>query len=152
MCETVNQQSISSHVVVYMACKMRCRWLTFRRCSVNRVLSRNRSLRAAKPARHIFVWFVKHCLAEHCLSFRGDADECEKQFCFRVSHLFSVFWLSFVAALREQETGKSSILAILLICLIMKQSEYNGVIRTLSSRKLLLHIIPLCTLRRILCM
>ena len=30
MCETANQQSISSHMVVYMACKMRCRWLTFR--------------------------------------------------------------------------------------------------------------------------
>ena len=82
MCETANQQSISSHMVVYMACKMRCRWLTFRRCFVNRALSRNRSLRDAKPARHIFVWFAKHCLAEHCLSFRGDADECEKQFCF----------------------------------------------------------------------
>ena len=25
MCETANQQSISSHMVVYMACKMRCR-------------------------------------------------------------------------------------------------------------------------------
>ena len=82
MCETANQQSISSHMVVYMACKMRCRWLTFRRCFVNRALSLNRSLRDAKPARHLFVWFAKHCLAEHCLSFRGDADECEKQFCF----------------------------------------------------------------------
>ena len=82
MCETANQQSISSHVVVYMACKMRCRWLTFRRCFVNRALSRNRSLRDADPARHLFVWFAKHCLAEHCLSFRGDTDECEKQFCF----------------------------------------------------------------------
>ena len=82
MCETANQQSISSHMVVYMACKMRCRCLTFRRCFVNRALSRNRSLRDAKPARHIFVWFAKHCLAEHCLLFRGDADECEKQFCF----------------------------------------------------------------------
>ena len=82
MCETANQQSISSHMVVYMACKMRCRWLTFRRCFVNRALSRNRSLRDAKLARHLFVWFAKDCLAEHCLSFRGDADECEKQFCF----------------------------------------------------------------------
>ena len=82
MCETANQQSISSHRVVYMACKMRCRWLTFRRCFVNPALSRNRSLRDAKPARHLFVWFAKHCLAERCLSFRGDADECEKQFCF----------------------------------------------------------------------
>ena len=82
MCGTANQQSISSHMVVYMACKMRCRWLTFRRCFVNRALSRNRSLRDAKPARHLFVWFAKHCLAEHCLSFRGDTDECEKQFCF----------------------------------------------------------------------
>ena len=82
MCETANQQSISSHMVVYMACKMRCRWLTFRRCFVNRALFRNRSLRDAKPARHLFVWFTKHCLAEHCLSFRVDADECEKQFCF----------------------------------------------------------------------
>ena len=45
-------------------------------------LSRNRSLRDAKSARHMFVWFAKHCLAEHCLSFRGDADECKKQFCF----------------------------------------------------------------------
>ena len=69
-------------MVVYMACKMRCRWLTFRRCFVNRALSRNSSLRDAKPARHLFVWFAKHCLAEHCLSFRGDADECKKQFCF----------------------------------------------------------------------
>ena len=25
MCETANQQSISSHMVVYMACRMRCR-------------------------------------------------------------------------------------------------------------------------------
>ena len=25
MCEVANQQSISSHMVVYMACKMRCR-------------------------------------------------------------------------------------------------------------------------------
>ena len=82
MCETANQQFISSHMVVYKACKMRCRWLTFRRCFVNRALFRNRSLRDAKPARHLFVWFAKHCLAEHCLSFRGDADECEKQFCF----------------------------------------------------------------------
>ena len=55
MCETANQRSISSHMVVYMACKMRCRGLTFRRCFVNRVLSRNRSLRDAKPARHLFV-------------------------------------------------------------------------------------------------
>ena len=45
-------------------------------------LSRNRSLRDAKSARHLFVWFAKHCLAEHCLLFRGDADEFEKQFCF----------------------------------------------------------------------
>ena len=45
-------------------------------------LSRNRSLRDAKSARHMFVWFAKHCLAEHCLLFRGDADECQKQFCF----------------------------------------------------------------------
>ena len=45
-------------------------------------LSRNRSLPDAKSARHIFVWFAKHCLAEHCLLFRGDADECQKQFCF----------------------------------------------------------------------
>ena len=82
MCETANQQSISSHMVVYMACKMRSCWLTFRRCFVNCALSRNMSLRDAKPARHLFVWFAKHCLAEHCLSFRGDADECEKQFCF----------------------------------------------------------------------
>ena len=82
ICETANQQSISSHMVVYMAWKMRCRWLTFRQCFVSRALSRNRSLRDAKPARHLFVWFAKHCLAEHCLSFRGDADECEKQFCF----------------------------------------------------------------------
>ena len=90
MCETANQQSISSHMVVYMACKMRCRWLTFRRCFVNRALSRNRSLRDAKPARHLFVWFAKHYLAEHCLLFRGDADECEKQFClvFRICLAF----------------------------------------------------------------
>ena len=40
-------------------------------------LSRNSSLRDAKPAGHLFVWFAKHCL-----SFRGDADECEKQFRF----------------------------------------------------------------------
>ena len=91
MCETANQQSISSHMVVYMACKMRCRWLTFRRCFVNRALSRNRSLRDAKPTRHLFVWFAKHCLAEHCLSFRGDADECEKQFCF-VFHICLAFF------------------------------------------------------------
>ena len=45
-------------------------------------LSRNRSLRDAKSARHMFVWFAKHCSAEHCLLFRGDADECQKQFCF----------------------------------------------------------------------
>ena len=45
-------------------------------------LSRNRSLRDAKSARHMFVWFAKHCLAEHCSLFRGDADECQKQFCF----------------------------------------------------------------------
>ena len=37
MCETANQQSISSHMVVYMASKVSCRWLTFRRCFVNRV-------------------------------------------------------------------------------------------------------------------
>ena len=30
----------------------------------------------------MFVWFAKRCLAEHCLLFRGDADECQKQFCF----------------------------------------------------------------------
>ena len=164
MCETANQQYIWSHMVVYMVSKMRCRWLTFRRCFVraatdesqktrnkkqetkrfstfavyrlrhsetkkniawfeNQVLaehvrksqstiylkshgcvhgfqnevslinfstmfckpcslSRNRSLRDAKSARHMFVWFAKHCLAEHCLLFRGDADECQKQFCF----------------------------------------------------------------------
>ena len=34
MCETANQQSILSHMVFYMAWKMRCRWLTFRRCFV----------------------------------------------------------------------------------------------------------------------
>ena len=45
-------------------------------------LSRTRSLRDAKSARHMFVWFAKHCLAEHCLLFRVDADECQKQFCF----------------------------------------------------------------------
>ena len=67
ICETANQQSISGHMVVYMACIMRCGWLTFRRCFVNRALSRNRSLRDAKPARHLFVWFAKHCLAEHFL-------------------------------------------------------------------------------------
>ena len=100
MCETVNQQSISSHMVVYMACKMRCRWLTFRRCFVNRALSRNRSFRAAKPARHLFVWFAKHCLVEHCLSFRGDADECEKQFCFGF-RICLAFFDSFVAALSQ---------------------------------------------------
>ena len=55
MCETANQQSISSHMVVYMAYKMRCRRLTFRRRFVNRALSRNRSLRDAKPTRHLFV-------------------------------------------------------------------------------------------------
>ena len=55
MCETANQQSISSHMVVYMVSKMRCRWLTFRRCFVNRALSRKRSLLDAKPARHLFV-------------------------------------------------------------------------------------------------
>ena len=89
--ETANQQSISSHMVVYIACKIRCRWLTFRRCFVNRALSRNRSLRDAKPPRHLFVWFAKHCLAEHCLSFRGDADECEKQFCFVFRICLAVF-------------------------------------------------------------
>ena len=46
------------------------------------VLSQNSSLRDAKPAGHLFVWFAKHCLAKHCLSFWGDADECEKQFRF----------------------------------------------------------------------
>ena len=91
MCETANQQSISSHMVVYMACKIRCRWLTFRQCFVNRALSRNRSLRDAKPARHLFVWFAKHCLAEYCLSFRGDADECEKQFCFVFRICLAIF-------------------------------------------------------------
>ena len=45
MCETANQQSIPSHMVVYMAFNMRCH------CA----LSRNRSLRDAKPARHLFV-------------------------------------------------------------------------------------------------
>ena len=102
MCETANQQSISSHMVVYLACKMRFRWLTFRRCFVNRAISRNRSLRDAKPARHLFVWFAKHCLAEHCLSFRGDADECEKQLCFVFRICLAFFWLSFVAALSTQ--------------------------------------------------
>ena len=84
MCETANQQSISSHVVVYMASKMRCCWFTFRRCFVNCVHYPEiaRSLRDAKPAGHLVVWFTKHCLAEHCLSFRGDSNECEKQFCF----------------------------------------------------------------------
>ena len=45
-------------------------------------LSWNSSLRDAKPAGYMFVWFAKHSLAKHCLSFLGDADECEKQFCF----------------------------------------------------------------------
>ena len=45
-------------------------------------LSQNSSLRDAKPAGHLFVWFSKHCLAKDFLSFRGDADECEKQFHF----------------------------------------------------------------------
>ena len=35
--ETANQQYIQSHMVVYMVSKMRCRWLTFRRCFVSRV-------------------------------------------------------------------------------------------------------------------
>ena len=64
-------------------------------------LSRNRSLRDAKSARHMFVWFAKHCLAEHCLSFRGDADECKKQFCFVFRICLAFFWLSSVAALRH---------------------------------------------------
>ena len=34
---TANQQYIWSHMVVDMVSKMRCRWLTFRRCFVNRV-------------------------------------------------------------------------------------------------------------------
>ena len=37
MCETANQQSISSHMVVYMVSKMMCRWKTFQRCFVSRV-------------------------------------------------------------------------------------------------------------------
>ena len=45
-------------------------------------LSQNSSLRDAKPAEYLFVWFAKHCLAKHCLSFRVDAGECEKQFRF----------------------------------------------------------------------
>ena len=55
-------------------------------------LSRNRSLWDGKPAEHLFVWFAKHCLAKHCLSFRGDADECEKQyrFVFRICFAFDV--------------------------------------------------------------
>ena len=104
MCETANQQSISSHMVVYMACKMRCRWLTFRRCFVNRALSRNRSLRDAIPGRHLFVWFAKHCLAEHCLSFRGDADECEKQFCFVFRICLAFFYSRLWRPLRKRLT------------------------------------------------
>ena len=99
MCETANQQSISSHMVVYMACKMRCRWLTFRRCFVNRALSRNRSLRDAKPARYLFVWFVKTLFSGTLFIVSGWRRRVWKTVLFRVSHLFSVFWLSFVAAL-----------------------------------------------------
>ena len=119
MCETANQQSISSHMVVYMACKMRCRWLTLRRCFVNRALSRNRSLRDAKPARHLFVWFAKHCLAEHCLSFRVDAHECEKQFCFVFRICLAVFdsrlWRPLVCA--------GSIANDLIACRVMASYE-----------------------------
>ena len=77
-------------------------------------LSRNRSLRYAKSARHLFVWFAKHCLAEHCLLFRGDADECEKVL-FRASHLFSVFWLSFVAALTHCLPNREAVCTIFMM-------------------------------------
>ena len=51
-------------------------------CALSRNSSRNSSLREAKPAGHLFVWFAKHRWAKNCLSFRGHADECEKQFRF----------------------------------------------------------------------
>ena len=37
MCETANQQFISSHMVVFMVSNLRCRWLMFRQCFVYRV-------------------------------------------------------------------------------------------------------------------
>ena len=43
----------------------------------------------------MFVWFAKHCLAEHCLSFRVTQTSVKNSWFFRVSHLFRVFWLSF---------------------------------------------------------
>ena len=81
-------------------------------------LSRNRSLRDAKSARHMFVWFAKHCLAEHCLLFRGDADECQKQFCFVFRICLAFFY--FVCggpkgAFTNQSGGPYSKLKLLLV-------------------------------------
>ena len=83
MCEIANQQYIWSHMVVYMVSKMRCRSLTFRRCFVSRVrYPEIGHFEVQNRLDIMFVWFAKHRLAKHCLLFRGDADECEKQFCF----------------------------------------------------------------------
>ena len=86
-------------------------------------LSRNRSHRDAKSARHMFVWFAKHCLAEHCLLFRGDADECQKQFCFvfRICFLFfdSRLWRPLgppQTRVKRQETKRYSTFAVSRLC------------------------------------
>ena len=76
-------------------------------------LSRNRSLQDAIPPGHLFVWFTKHCLAKHCLSVRGDADKCEKQFCF-VFRICLVFydvplrWALACLPLRREDVGSRS--------------------------------------------
>ena len=92
MCETANQQSISSHVVVYMAYKMRCCWLTFRRCFVNCV-----------HYPEIGHFEMQNRLDTCCLILFIVSGWCKrvwKTVLFRVSHLFSVFWLSFAPGLR----------------------------------------------------
>ena len=92
-------------------------------------LSRNRSLRDAKSARHMFVWFAKHCLAEHCLLFRGDADECQKQFCFvfRICLAFfdSRLWRAATNESKKTRNKKQNGLGHLrfIVCVTPKQKK-----------------------------
>ena len=99
MCETANQQYIWSHMVVYMVSKMRCCWLTFRRCFVSRVHYPEIG-HFEMPTR------LDTCLFDSQTMFSGTLfivmgwrRRVWKTVLFRVSHLFSVFWLSFAAAL-----------------------------------------------------
>ena len=103
MCETANQLSISSHMVVYMACKMRCRWLTFRRCFVYCVHYPeigHFEIKKKKPGWTPSCLIRKTLFSGTLFIVSGWRKRVWKTVLFRFSHLFRVFWLSFAPGFR----------------------------------------------------